>query len=221
VCEARVKLSSGGRFWARTVAEQLLGIWVEYLCWQYTKMVDWKQVTGFDWDTGNGRRSEEKQAARRLEAEQVFFNQPQLVFAEQKHGKNKVRYHALGVSNQAAHPNLARGLAPPPACPISRRNQPKNKDVESASSIGNQRTGNNSVDQSLDLIKKFASVQKTHQHGDAPAAPHYPRDDRVPLPERVYFIGVVLMPWRVRQFWQNHRHIQCRKESKRPDYKGD
>ncbi|MGK0463213.1 MAG: hypothetical protein ACJA0W_004079 [Candidatus Azotimanducaceae bacterium] len=74
-----------------------------------------------------------------------------------------------------------------------------------------------SGDQSLDLIKKFASVQKTHQHGDAPAAPHYPRDDRVPLPERVYFVGVFLMRARVRQFWQKHRYIQRRKESKRPN----
>jgi hypothetical protein len=31
-------------------------------------MVDWKQVTGFDWDTGNGRRSEEAKKSKLLDA---------------------------------------------------------------------------------------------------------------------------------------------------------
>lgn len=64
-------------------------------------MINWKQVTGFDWDAGNERKSEEKHAVSRFEAEQVFFNQPLLVLADQKHSKNEVRYHALGVSNDA------------------------------------------------------------------------------------------------------------------------
>jgi uncharacterized DUF497 family protein len=64
-------------------------------------MIDWKQVTGFDWDAGNERKSDEKHAATRFEAEQVFFNQPLLVLADQKHSQNEERYHALGKSNDA------------------------------------------------------------------------------------------------------------------------
>ena len=64
-------------------------------------MIDWKQVTGFDWDAGNERKSEEKHAVSRFEAEQVFFNEPLLVLADQKHSQNEVRYHALGKSNEA------------------------------------------------------------------------------------------------------------------------
>jgi len=64
-------------------------------------MIDWKQVIGFDWDAGNERKSEDKHAVSRFEAEQVFFNQPLLVLADQKHSGNEERYHALGKSNDA------------------------------------------------------------------------------------------------------------------------
>ena len=62
-------------------------------------MIDWKQITGFDWDTGNERKSEEKHAVGRFEAEQVFFNQPLLVLVDQKHSQNEEHYHALGKTN--------------------------------------------------------------------------------------------------------------------------
>ena len=62
-------------------------------------MIDWKQVTGFDWDAGNERKSIKKHAVSRFEAEQVFFNQPLLVLADQKHSQSEERYHALGKSN--------------------------------------------------------------------------------------------------------------------------
>ncbi len=62
-------------------------------------MIDWKQVTGFDWDAGNERKSKEKHAVGQSGAEQVFFNQPLLVLADQKHSQNEERYHALGINN--------------------------------------------------------------------------------------------------------------------------
>ena len=62
-------------------------------------MIDWKQVTGFDWDAGNERKSEEKHTVGQSEAEQVFFNQPLLILADQKHSQNEERYHALGTNN--------------------------------------------------------------------------------------------------------------------------
>jgi len=64
-------------------------------------MTNWKQATGFDWDAGNERKSEEKHSVSRFEAEQVFFNQPLLVLADQKHSQNEERYHALGKSDDA------------------------------------------------------------------------------------------------------------------------
>ena len=64
-------------------------------------MIDWKQITGFEWDLGNERESEEKHSVSRFEAEQIFFNTPLLVLADQKHSQNEARYHALGKSNNA------------------------------------------------------------------------------------------------------------------------
>ena len=64
-------------------------------------MINWKQVTGFDWDSGNERKSYDKHAVNRFEAEQVFFNQPLLILADEKHSQNEARYHALGKSNDA------------------------------------------------------------------------------------------------------------------------
>lgn len=64
-------------------------------------MIDWKQITGFNWDAGNERKNEEKHAVSRFEAEQVFFNQPLLILADQKHSQSEARYHALGKSDDA------------------------------------------------------------------------------------------------------------------------
>jgi len=62
-------------------------------------VIDWKQVKGFDWDAGNERKSLEKHAASRFEAEQVFFNQPLLILMDKKHSQIEDRYHALGRTN--------------------------------------------------------------------------------------------------------------------------
>ena len=62
-------------------------------------MIDWRQITGVDRGVVCERKSIEKHEVSRFEAEQVFFNQPLLVLADQKHSQNEARYHALGKSN--------------------------------------------------------------------------------------------------------------------------
>lgn len=62
-------------------------------------MIDWMRITGFNWDDGNSRKSEEKHDVSQSEAEQVFFNQPLLVLADEGHSQQEVRYHALGRTN--------------------------------------------------------------------------------------------------------------------------
>jgi uncharacterized DUF497 family protein len=64
-------------------------------------MINCKQITGFDWDAGNERKSTDKHQVGRFEAEQVFFNYPLLVLADQKHSQKEARYHALGRSDDA------------------------------------------------------------------------------------------------------------------------
>ncbi len=62
-------------------------------------MIDWKLITGFDWDEGNARKSVEKHDVSQFEAEQVFFNQPLLVLEDDKHSQAENRYHALGITD--------------------------------------------------------------------------------------------------------------------------
>ena len=62
-------------------------------------MIDWALITGFDWDAGNARKSKIKHSVLQSEAEQVFFNQPLLVVADDKHSEKETRYHALGITD--------------------------------------------------------------------------------------------------------------------------
>jgi uncharacterized protein len=63
-------------------------------------MVDWAQVKGFDWDSGNARKSTDRHGVSQAEAEQVFFNQPLLVAPDPKHSRHEQRYHALGGTDE-------------------------------------------------------------------------------------------------------------------------
>lgn len=54
---------------------------------------------GFDWDTGNAHKNWEKHLISQAECEQVFFNEPLLLLADEKHSKAEKRYHALGRTN--------------------------------------------------------------------------------------------------------------------------
>ncbi len=61
------------------------------------------QITGFEWDTGNERKSVEKHVVTRFEAEQVFFNLPLLVLEDMKHSQKEARYHALGKTDDTRY----------------------------------------------------------------------------------------------------------------------
>lgn len=59
-------------------------------------MIDWTRIVGFDWDAGNARKNADKHDVRQSEAEQVFFNRPLLVLADDRHIRDEPRYHSLG-----------------------------------------------------------------------------------------------------------------------------
>lgn len=50
-------------------------------------MIDWVQVTGFDWDRGNARKSADKHGVSQVEAESIFFNVPLLLLPDSKHNQ--------------------------------------------------------------------------------------------------------------------------------------
>ena len=63
-------------------------------------MINWSDVSGFDWDEGNARKSADKHGVSQAEAERIFFNQPLLVLADPEHSRTETRYHALGHTDE-------------------------------------------------------------------------------------------------------------------------
>lgn len=65
-------------------------------------MIDWSQLSGFDWDAGNDRNNLDKHGVGRAEAEQMFFNEPLLLAPDPKHSTKEPRFHALGRADDGA-----------------------------------------------------------------------------------------------------------------------
>ena len=61
-------------------------------------MIDWRLITGFEWDEGNARNYVEKHSVSQTEAEQMFFNEPLLTVPDAVHSGDEIRMHALGRS---------------------------------------------------------------------------------------------------------------------------
>ncbi len=62
--------------------------------------MDLSRFTGFDWDAGNESKNRDKHQVDRFEAEQVFFNRPLLLLADEKHSAADARYFVLGVTDE-------------------------------------------------------------------------------------------------------------------------
>ena len=59
---------------------------------------------GFDWDDGNVVKNQNKHNVSRWECEQLFFNEPLLIYNDEGHSELESRYFALG------HTDLHRNL---------------------------------------------------------------------------------------------------------------
>ena len=70
-------------------------------------MTDWTNVSGFEWDKGNARKSVDKHGVNQSEAEQVFFNQPLLVLEDSRHSQEERLFHALGMTDDARKLHIA------------------------------------------------------------------------------------------------------------------
>lgn len=53
----------------------------------------------FEWDIGNAGKNWKKHRISQAECEQVFFNTPLLLLADEKHSVTESRHHALGRTN--------------------------------------------------------------------------------------------------------------------------
>jgi uncharacterized protein len=63
-------------------------------------MIDFDQITSFDWDDGNSRKSADKHDVGQAEAESVFFNDPLIVVEDARHSEMERRFNALGKTAQ-------------------------------------------------------------------------------------------------------------------------
>ena len=63
-------------------------------------MINLDQITGFDWDEGNSRKSADKHDVSQAEAESIFFNDPLIVVEDAKHSERELRFNALGKTAQ-------------------------------------------------------------------------------------------------------------------------
>ncbi len=70
-------------------------------------MIDLSKITGFEWDSGNARKSQEKHNVSQSDAEQVFFNDPLLLLLDEKHSKKEARYHVYGKTNDGRKLHIA------------------------------------------------------------------------------------------------------------------
>ena len=64
-------------------------------------MIDFDAVIGFEWDSGNARKSEIKHGVTQAEAEEIFFHQPLLIGQDGKQSDKEGRYLALGKTRKA------------------------------------------------------------------------------------------------------------------------
>ncbi|EKE21621.1 MAG: hypothetical protein ACD_7C00166G0003 [uncultured bacterium] len=55
-----------------------------------------EKVDGFNWDDGNINKNKKKHQVEKVECEEVFFNQPLVIFPDKKHSQEESRYYILG-----------------------------------------------------------------------------------------------------------------------------
>ena len=63
-------------------------------------MLDFSNVTGFEWDEGNIDKNWIKHEVTHLECEQPFFNEPFIVYEDVTHSNREARYYALGQTDR-------------------------------------------------------------------------------------------------------------------------
>jgi uncharacterized DUF497 family protein len=59
--------------------------------------------TGFEWDEANAHKNWERHRVTPEEAEDIFFNEPQVVRSDVRHSKQEKRYYALGQTGGGRH----------------------------------------------------------------------------------------------------------------------
>ena len=60
---------------------------------------DFSGLVKFEWDRGNFNKNWMKHSVSDKECEQIFFNDPLIIFPDEKHSKKEERFGAFGITN--------------------------------------------------------------------------------------------------------------------------
>ncbi len=63
-------------------------------------MIGLAKISGFNWDAGNARKSEDKHGVSMAEAEKMFFNTPLPILEDAAHSAQEIRIHAFGKTDE-------------------------------------------------------------------------------------------------------------------------
>ena len=88
---------------------------------------DFPDIEGFDWDFANVHKSLKRHNVSTVECEQVFFNEPFLIYEDAEHSINELRYYSLGVTNQYRHLTIIFTIREQKIRPLSARPMTKNE----------------------------------------------------------------------------------------------
>ena len=91
------------------------------------EVFDFDSIIGFDWDEGNKDKNWDKHQVDFRECEEVFFNQPLLIYEDIKHSFQEKRYYVLGRSDSNRMLFLVFTLRNNKIRVISARDQSKNE----------------------------------------------------------------------------------------------
>lgn len=85
-------------------------------------MIDWLQITGFQWDSANATKNTDKHGVGCPEAESVFLAPDLRILEDPKHSiRHETRWHAFGTSSHQRPLSITFTIRPPLIRIISAR----------------------------------------------------------------------------------------------------
>lgn len=89
-----------------------------------------KKITGFDWDRGNADKNWKKHKVKARECEEVFHDQPLVLFKDEKYSGEEKRYGVFGITNNKRRLTLVFTIRRNKIRVISARDQSKSERKE-------------------------------------------------------------------------------------------
>ncbi|HRP70220.1 MAG TPA: BrnT family toxin [Turneriella sp.] len=88
---------------------------------------DFPDIEVFDWDFANVHKLLKRHKVSTIECEQVFFNEPFLIYEDTEHSIQELRYYSLGVTNEYRHLTVIFTIRNRKIRPLSARPMTKNE----------------------------------------------------------------------------------------------